>query len=307
MVFFIRRYQKGVKNSGTNDILTSETQINTAMFLQLAEMTGPGKYILGERGPGIRGFRKITDTIITHPNELKVFAAEGEEVAAEETSAAEDTVLEAETEEAVVESEFDAETISKASAVSETHQSEHKKTKKTPRISMKSSRSLESMSESELYETLEAMTNTRLEAENLAAFQSDMNNIMNELRSRGAINNAEETKAAEDSDKVVIGAGFSPMKAFAIGAVAGIGIGVIGTMTYYKRQIDDVNVKMAELEASIREAETTILAQDRRIQKSEEEKSKQESRKPKQKDPFDLDFQFLSDYQRNQGGSRFSP
>ena len=83
MVFFIRRYQKGVKNSGTNDILTSETQINTAMFLQLAEMTGPGKYILGERGPGIRGFRKITDTIITPTNELKVFAAEGEEVAAE--------------------------------------------------------------------------------------------------------------------------------------------------------------------------------------------------------------------------------
>ncbi len=304
MVFFIRRYQKGVKNSGTNDILTSETQINTAMFLQLAEMTGPGKYILGERGPGIRGFRKITDTIITPTNELKVFAAEGEEVAAEE-------ILEAETEEAVVESEleseFDAETISKASAVSETHQSEHKTTKKTPRISMKSSRSLESMSESELYETLDAMTNTRLEAENLAAFQSDMNNIMNELRSRGVLSNAEETKAAEDNDRVVIGAGFSPMKAFAIGAVAGIGIGVIGTMTYYKRQIDDVNVKMAELEASIREAETTIMAQDRRIQKSEEEKSKQESRKPKQKDPFDLDFQFLSDYQRNQGGSRFSP
>ncbi|MCK5347496.1 MAG: hypothetical protein KAR20_29000, partial [Candidatus Heimdallarchaeota archaeon] len=282
MVFFIRRYQKGVKNSGTNDILTSETQINTAMFLQLAEMTGPGKYILGERGPGIRGFRKITDTIITPTNELKVFAAEGEEVAAEE-------ILEAETEEAVVESEleseFDAETISKASAVSETHQSEHKTTKKTPRISMKSSRSLESMSESELYETLDAMTNTRLEAENLAAFQSDMNNIMNELRSRGVLSNAEETKAAEDNDRVVIGAGFSPMKAFAIGAVAGIGIGVIGTMTYYKRQIDDVNVKMAELEASIREAETTIMAQDRRIQKSEEEKSKQESRKPKQKDP----------------------
>jgi len=216
-------------------------------------------------------------------------------------------ILEAETEEAVVESEFDAETISKASAVSETHQSEHKTTKKTPRISMKSSRSLESMSESELYETLEAMTNTRLEAENLAAFQSDMNNIMNELRSRGSLSGAEETKAAEDSDKVVIGAGFSPMKAFAIGAVAGIGIGVVGTMTYYKRQIDDVNVKMAELEASIREAETTIMAQDRRIQKSEEEKSKQETRKPKQKDPFDLDFQFLSDYQRNQGGSRFSP
>jgi hypothetical protein len=64
---------------------------------------------------------------------------------------------------------------------------------------------------------------------------------------------------------------------------------------------------MSELEASIREAETTIQSQDRRIQKSEEDKSKEKTRKPKQKDPFDLDFQFLSDFQRNQGGSRFSP
>jgi len=303
MVFFIRRYLKGVKNSGTNDILTSETEINTAMFLQLAEMTGPGKYILGERGPGIRGFKKITDTIITPVSELKVFAAEGEEMASETVEAEE---VEAETEEAVEDSDLDAETVSKAAAVSETHQSEHQSNKSNPRISMKSSRSLESMSDSELYETLEAMTNTRLEAENLASFQADMNNIMGELRSRGSVGGVDSSKEAE-SDKVVIGAGFSPMKAFAIGTVAGIGIGVIGTMTYYKRQLDDVTVKMSELEASIREAETTIQSQDRRIQKSEEDKSKEKTRKPKQKDPFDLDFQFLSDFQRNQGGSRFSP
>ncbi len=305
MVFFIRRYLKGVKNSGTNDILTSETEINTAMFLQLAEMTGPGKYILGERGPGIRGFKKITDTIITPVSELKVFAAEGEELASETVEAEE--AVEAETEEAVVDSGLDAETVSKASAVSETHQSDYQSNKSNPRISMKSSRSLESMSDSELYETLEAMTNTRLEAENLASFQADMNNIMGELRSRGSIGAVDSSKEAESSDKVVIGAGFSPMKAFAIGTVAGIGIGVIGTMTYYKRQLDDVTVKMSELEASIREAETTIQSQDRRIQKSEEDKSKEKTRKPKQKDPFDLDFQFLSDFQRNQGGSRFSP
>ena len=206
-----------------------------------------------------------------------------------------------------MDSGLDAETVSKASAVSETHQSDYQANKSNPRISMKSSRSLESMSDSELYETLEAMTNTRLEAENLASFQADMNNIMGELRSRGSVGAVDSSKEAESSDKVVIGAGFSPMKAFAIGTVAGIGIGVIGTMTYYKRQLDDVTVKMSELEASIREAETTIQSQDRRIQKSEEDKSKEKTRKPKQKDPFDLDFQFLSDFQRNQGGSRFSP
>ena len=110
-------------------------------------------------------------------------------------------------------------------------------------------------------------------------------------------------------DKVVIGAAFSPMEAFAIGAIAGIGIGVIGSMTYYKRQIDDVNVKMAELEASIREAETTIGHQTRRIQRAEDEREETKAQKPNvdPRDPYDLDFKFLSDYQSSQGGSRFAP
>jgi chromosome segregation ATPase len=80
-------------------------------------------------------------------------------------------------------------------------------------------------------------------------------------------------------------------------------------MTYYKRQIDDVNVKMAELEASIREAETTIGHQTRRIQRAEDEREETKSKKPNvdPRDPYDLDFKFLSDYQSSQGGSRFAP
>ena len=64
MPYFIRRYQSGVKNSGTTDILTSEVEISIPSFVMLAESTGPGKYLLCQRGPGIRGFKKITDCII---------------------------------------------------------------------------------------------------------------------------------------------------------------------------------------------------------------------------------------------------
>ena len=64
MPYFIRRYQSGVKNSGTNDILTSEVEISIPTFVMLAESTGPGKYLLCQRGPGIRGFKKITDCLI---------------------------------------------------------------------------------------------------------------------------------------------------------------------------------------------------------------------------------------------------
>ena len=76
MTYFIRRYQKGVKNSGTKDVTISEDEITTAEFVKLAHETGPGKYVLGQRGKGIRGFRKITDCIVAPPTELQVFAAE---------------------------------------------------------------------------------------------------------------------------------------------------------------------------------------------------------------------------------------
>ena len=85
MAYFIRRYQKGVKNSGTTDIVVSEVEIPMDTFINLSHATGPGKYILGQRGKGIRGFRKITDCLVEdsepvvtdwHPTPEVVFNAE---------------------------------------------------------------------------------------------------------------------------------------------------------------------------------------------------------------------------------------
>jgi len=85
MVWFVRRYQKGVKNSGTRDLVVSDTEISISDFVAFAHQTGPGKYLLGQRGNGIRGFRKITDCIVDEPSvsaswmssePTKVFAAE---------------------------------------------------------------------------------------------------------------------------------------------------------------------------------------------------------------------------------------
>lgn len=300
MVYFIRRYQKGIKGSGTKDLLSSETEITVPMFLQLAEMTGPGKYVLGQRGKGIRGFKKITDTIIESAEQMLVFAAEGEKEAESMAEVVEDSEAESES--------LDSETVAKAEAVAQVNVdpvsgNSEVKGAEDPQIAVTASKSVEKMSDTELFETLGAMSQTRLEAENLADFQSDLLKLTSEMQSRGIVPTPDQSAA---EDKVVIGAAFSPMKAFAIGAVAGIGIGVIGSMTYYKRQIDDVNIKMAELEASIREAETTIGKQTRRIQRAEEERDTK-ARQPKQNDPYDLDFKFLSDYQSTQGGSRFSP
>jgi len=299
MVYFIRRYQKGIKGSGTKDLLSSETEITVPMFLQLAEMTGSGKYVLGQRGKGIRGFKKLTDTIIHSAEEMRVFAAEGEK----EAEAMEEVVEDSDS--------LDAETVAKAEAVAQVNVdpvsgASEVKNSEDPQIAVTASKSVEKMSDTELFETLGAMSQTRLEADNISAFQSDLLKLTAEMQTRGIVPGSEELGA---EDKVVIGAAFSPMKAFAIGAIAGIGVGVIGSMTYYKRQIDDVNVKMAELEASIREAETTIGRQTRRIQRAEDEREETKAKKPNlnPSDPYDLDFKFLSDYQNQQGGSRFAP
>jgi len=299
MVYFIRRYQKGVKGSGTKDLLSSETEITVPMFLQLAEMTGSGKYVLGQRGKGIRGFKKLTDTIIHSAEEMRVFAAEGEK----EAEAMEEVVEDSDS--------LDAETVAKAEAVAQVNVdpvsgASEVKNSEDPQIAVTASKSVEKMSDTELFETLGAMSQTRLEADNISAFQSDLLKLTAEMQTRGIVPGSEELGA---EDKVVIGAAFSPMKAFAIGAIAGIGVGVIGSMTYYKRQIDDVNIKMAELEASIREAETTIGRQTRRIQRAEDEREETKAKKPNlnPSDPYDLDFKFLSDYQNQQGGSRFAP
>jgi len=307
MVYFIRRYQKGIKGSGTKDLLSSETEITVPMFIQLAEMTGSGKYILGVRGKGIRGFKKITDTIINSAEEMLVFAAEGEEEAKKTDSESMKEVVEESESESV-----DAETVAKAEAVAQLNvdpvsgSSAIKNSEDTSQIAVTASKSVEKMSDTELFETLGAMSQTRLEADNLSAFQADLLKLTAEMQTRGIIPGSEKLGA---EDKIIIGAGFSPMKALAVGVIAGIGIGVIGSMTYYKRQIDDVNIKMAELEASIREAETTIGQQTRRIQRAEEEREETKVKKPNvnPNDPFDLDFKFLSDYQSLQGGSRFAP
>jgi chromosome segregation ATPase len=80
-------------------------------------------------------------------------------------------------------------------------------------------------------------------------------------------------------------------------------------MHYYKKKMDDINVKLAEMDASIKEAESTIGKQEKKIMRAEE---KQENAarvaaipQPNVKDPFDLDLQFLSSYNRSNG--RFQP
>jgi hypothetical protein len=74
MTYFIRRFLKGLKGSGTADIWTSEEPMTDDDFQSFARIYGEGKYILCVRGRGIRGFRKLAETFVEPP--MRVFSAE---------------------------------------------------------------------------------------------------------------------------------------------------------------------------------------------------------------------------------------
>lgn len=83
-MFFLRSYQKGNAKSGTTDIQTWETFPGFEEFKSVCESNGDGKYVLFERGKGIRGMRKVNEYFVETKNikhesnlsDLLVFAAE---------------------------------------------------------------------------------------------------------------------------------------------------------------------------------------------------------------------------------------
>lgn len=70
--YFVRRWRKGVKGSGTKDLIKMEEIPYD--FPALVEPFGPGKYILFQREKGVRGFSKVLEHIVPEP--AKAFAAE---------------------------------------------------------------------------------------------------------------------------------------------------------------------------------------------------------------------------------------
>jgi len=79
MVYFIRRFLKGQKHSGTKDIWTSDEPMTDGDFQQFTSLYGEGKYLMCVRGVGIRGFKKLAESNV-QPRPL-VFSAEENVVA----------------------------------------------------------------------------------------------------------------------------------------------------------------------------------------------------------------------------------
>ena len=85
-MFFIRCYRKGAAKSGTSNLEEWDNCPDLNTFHQTCEGNGEGKYILFQRGKGIRGMKRINEHIVESPKtngsnspsiaDLLVFAAE---------------------------------------------------------------------------------------------------------------------------------------------------------------------------------------------------------------------------------------
>jgi len=224
MGYFVRRYITGVKNSGTKDILRSDDPISVPDFVSFAQETGPGKYVLGVRGNGIRGWKKLTDCIVSEEpasasEPLQVFAAES--------------------------------------------------------ISVRKNMKLSDMSQSELMDLLHSMTRSSPSPEELSTFQDDLAKIHSELSKRTSESSAAETAtaatAATAGGRPIASAGFAvgSKSAAAMGLMAGLVIGALGTSWYYKSQIDDLKSTIDRFDKKLSEAEDYMKRSEERAAKNE--------------------------------------
>jgi hypothetical protein len=276
-VYFIRRYQKGVAKSGTSDVFVSDNPIDFDDLVRIAEMTGPGKYLLGERGSGIRGFRKITDCVISEPADAPDLSH----------------LLDHDTPTNPIDTHrvFDAETIS-----------------------VRRSLKLSEMDNDELMDVMHSMVRTPLEgSDEYDRFRADLQSLHSEMERRGFASEstsapATKTSAAEGGEVAaatkptggtVLGVTVSPVMAGTIGIGLGALVGWMATDRHYKTKLDSLNIRIQEMESNIKEAERAI--------KRAETKATNAAESTPAPAPFNakqvLDDHFLSEFNFRNGPS----
>ena len=267
-MFFIRCYRKDVAKSGTTNVAEWDNCPDMNLFHQTCEGHGEGKYILFQRGKGIRGMRKINEYIVAQqetasnnwmdsPNisELLVFAAE----------------------------EFGGEAG----------------------IAVKKNMETSDLSDEELWGVFEQVANKQVSgAEEFETFTKDIKSLLKEVKKRGmsseGYSDAVATKEADTKKGGLLSGGTG----FAAGLVVGGIGGAVATATHYRKQISDMEERFGAMETSLAETEKTLKAETEKREKEAEERAKQKKADDAVK-AFDnrlhLDASFLSNFNGNNG------
>lgn len=262
-MFFVRCYRTGAAKSGTVNLAEWDDCPNLSDFTDTCDEHGEGKYVLFQRGKGIRGMKKVNEHIVEMPASNPTSKQNG----TNNPSLADLVVFAAE--------EFGAE---------------------VPTVALKKNIAATELDDKQLLSVMDSMADKDIaNAEEFESFQKDIKAILSEVRNRGMSSEGYSaemaTKATESKGGIHWAASFGG--GCLVGALAG-GVAVHQTM---KKTITDLEERLGGMESSLAETEKTLKkqAEDRKIEKKAEDAVKAfDSR-------LNLDASFLSNFNGNHG------
>lgn len=268
-MFFVRCYRKGAAKSGTTNLAEWDECPNLNDFVNLCNTNGHGKYILFQRGKGIRGMKKVNEYIVSQQaSESNPVSPTAQQNGTNKGSLSDLLVFAAE------EMGIDA-----------------------PTFALKKNVKADTLDDGELIDVMESMVDSKISnAEEFESFSKDLKAMLAEIRKRGMSSEGYSDAVAKNSESVAskVGGNAIPFIAGAVvGAVSGGGL----VATHYKKQMADMEERFGALEASMAETEKTVKKQAKDM-----ENEKKAAEAVRQFDNrLNLDASFLSNFNGNNG------
>ena len=262
-MFFVRCYRKGAAKSGTTNLQEWDECPNLNEFVGLCESNGHGKYILFQRGKGIRGMKKVNEYIVSQQ-------------ASEVSSAQQNRTNNGSLSELLV---FAAEEIGIDA----------------PSIALKKNVSADSLDDAELLDVMESMVTSKVaNAEEFESFSADIKALLKEVRKRGMSSEGYSEAVAKNAEGEPLGKkGMGFLAGMVVGGLTGVG----ATAYHYKGKITEMEERFGALEASMAETEKTVKKQAKEM-----ENEKKATEAVRQFDNrLNLDASFLSNFNGNNG------
>ena len=226
-MFFVRCYRKGAAKSGTTNLAEWDNCPNLNDFVSLCEGNGEGKYILFQRGKGIRGMKKVNEYIV----ESKTNRTDSPSLSELLVFAAEEVGLEA------------------------------------PTFALKKNVKADTLDDSELLDVMESMVDSKVSnAEEFESFSKDLKAMLAEIRKRGMSSEGYSEAIAKNSESVASKVGGNAMP-FIAGAVVGALSGGGLVRHHFLKKIADMEERFGALEASMAETEKTVKKQAAQMEK----------------------------------------
>ena len=208
-MFFVRCYRKGAAKSGTVNVADWEDCPNLSDFTDTCKANGDGKYILFQRGKGIRGMKKVNEYIVEKPSTR--MAAEQNRTNNPSLS---DLLV------------FAAEEVG------------------IPNIAVKKNVKATELDDEELFGVIDSLADVKVSsAEEFEAFTKDIKALVKEVKSRGMSSEGFNAEMAGGVNNVVEKEAYGGLlTGVLVGGVTGVGI----TAYYYKGEMAKQKAEMEE-------------------------------------------------------------